>query len=523
MDFIARRRPGARLERALALIGIGLLTAAAAACGAGESASETGDGDQDRTVVVAAQQVTSLDPGLAGTTQAYSLLGSVYSTLTRFTADGSLVGDLATEWRQDDATTWTFTLREGATFEDGEPLDAETVVWNLERAHTDDKLTGVARIASIIETAEAVSPTEVRFTTSGTYLNLPGAVSTWYFLAPEWSASHDPNTSVNASGPYKVVSFAAATGTVLERNPGYYGEAPAVEDLEYRVFADQATLISALLADEVDVATLVPPSDLEQIAETGDYEVGGDAGYRIHVLQVNALKPVWQNQDVREAVALAIDRESITGSVLGGFTEPSRKQVFGVGFVGYQDDLEPWPHDPDRARQLLEGAGAVGTAVELAVPIGYFNGGETAAETIVEQLDQVGFEATLNVVPVTGWGDVIASGADGPDLVYIGEASASNSSAEALLKYQSKDVYPSSNTKGPVSEEIDGAIADAWAAQTIEDQAAAVERATNAIIDTVRVIDLWPQPQTFVARKDLDVGTRPYDYLRGFEIAWAGS
>ncbi|WP_214104088.1 ABC transporter substrate-binding protein [Acrocarpospora catenulata] len=512
----------ARRRRAGNSVVITALAASVALAGCGGSTGAAPAADREAPVVIAVSSVVSLDPGLASNSKAnLTVVGNVYAALTRFGADGKLVGDLATEWSQTADDVWTFKLRSGVTFEDGEPLTARTVVSNFERLKNDAKLVAGAKVVSAVREAEATSDTEVVFRTQGTFLSFPGIVAGWHLLPIEWLKTHDPNTEVNASGPYKLVSFAPDQSIKLAVNETYFGEAPQVKSVEYRVFSEQAAIISGVLANEIDVAVQLSPSDLEQFEATGDFITGGRPGNRIHILQVNASKKPWDDPRVREAAAIAIDRATITKTILKGLVEPSRKQPFGIGYVGYQEDLEPWPYDPPRARKLLEEAGAVGARAELAVAEYQFPGGPQTSEVIVEQLKAVGFDAALRRLPLATWSDLLKSEETAPELIFIGEASPSNSSAEATLKYQSKEAYPATNAKGPVSSEIDAAVQAAWTAKTVAEQAAAIKRFTAENIRTVRIIDMWPQPQTYVVSKRIKYTPRADDLNRAYDLEWA--
>lgn len=519
-----RIRRRARLKLASAVTAVAILLAA---CGSAEgsggatsaTSSETGS---ESPVVIAVPSVTSLDPGLASNSKAnLTVVGNVYAALTRFNTDGELIGDLATDWEKSGDNQWTFNLREGVTFEDGEVLDANTIAANYERIEQDPELVAGSKVVSAVNEVEVVSDTEIIFHTDGNYLAFPGIVAGWHFLPTEWLETHDPNTEVNASGPYKLVSFDADRSIHLEINDAYFGDAPEIEEVEYRVFSEQAAIISGLLSGEVDLAVQLNPSDLDQFDATGDFTTGGVPGNRIHILKVNASKEGWDDPRVREAASIAIDRQTITETVLKGLVEPSKKQPFGIGYVGYREDIEPWEFDPERARELLEEADAVGTKVDIAVGEYHFAGGPQSSEVIVEQLNAVGFDASLRRLPLATWSDQNKSEETAAELIYIGEASPSNSSAESTLKYQSKEANPATNAKGPVSPIIDEAIQAAWTAETEEEQAEAIHRFADENIETVRIIDLWPQPQTFVASNRIEFTPRADDLNRAYDLRWA--
>ncbi|WNI14238.1 ABC transporter substrate-binding protein [Actinacidiphila sp. ITFR-21] len=498
------------------------LAVSMAACGGSDTAGPSGG--KQRTVVIAVPaDVTSLDPGLAsGSKNSLTLVREFYSSLTQFDRTGKLVGDLATSWSQDGPNAWTFELRPGARFQDGEALDARTIAWNFERAKKDAKLTAAQRIVSAVTGVQVLSPTEITFTTGKqTYLNLPGLVSGWLFLPQKWAATHDPDTEVNASGPYRLTSFKPNGSVGLTANATYYGTRPALQNVRYRVFSDQSSLISGLLGGSIDVVPGLDPSQLEQIKATGKYTVGGVPGLRIHYLSINASKKPWNDVRVREAATIAIDRATITKTVLKGYTVPANRQLFSPTYNGYQKDLTPWPYDPQKARRLLKDAGAVGTKLQISLAAYQYAGSQRTSEVIADELNAVGFDAKVEVLPIAQWSDKKATDATAAALTYNGEASPSNSSAEVLTHYESSVIFPTSNLRGPQDKTLDDDIVRAWTASTPDEQATYVKAATDRINDTFRAIDLWQQPQTFAAAKDLAYTPRADDLDLAYEIGWA--
>lgn len=515
-----------QLGRLKIVVVVSAVTALAAACsssGVPGSDSSGGAGSGQATVTIAIPAtITSVDPGMATNSRnTLTIMHDLYATLTQFNDSEQLVADLATSWSRDGARAWTFTLRPGAKFQDGEALDANTIAWNFQRLKDNAKLLGGTQIVAAISSVTVDSATKVTFHTGNqSYLNLPRLVAGWGFLPEKWTASHDPNTQADASGPYELVSFVQNQSIVLKANPSYFGAQPDIKNVDYKVFADQSALVAGLLGGSIDVATELDPDELAQIEATGKYNVGGVPGLRINYLAINTWKKPWNNPLVREAATIAIDRALITKTVLDGYTAPSKRQLFAPGYTGYQDNLQPWPYDPAKARKLLEQAGALGTKAQLWVPQIIFAGAPQAAQVIASELDAAGFDITLKELPIAQWEDGSTTDS-APALNYIGEASPSNSSDYILQAFRSSVVDPTTEQRGPQDKELDDLIQDAWTASTVAEQAKYVEEATDRIDSTYRYIDLWPQVQTYAVSKKLDYTQRADDLDPAYYISWA--
>jgi len=199
---------------------------------------------------------------------------------------------------------------------------------------------------------------------------------------------------------------------------------------------------------------------------------------------------------------------------------PSDRQVFSSTYNGYQH-LPPWPYDPSLARKLLQEAGAVGTNAEISIAEYQYPGAAQAAQAIASELNAVGFKSTVQILPIAQWTTEKAADATAEPLTYNGEASPSNSSAEVLTHYESEKIFPTGNMRGPQDKVLDDLILKAWTASTLAEQAKYVEEATDRIDSTYRVIDLWPQPQTYAARTDVDFTPRADDLILAYEMSWA--
>src|SRR5690606_41362326 len=209
---------------------------------------------------------------------------------------------------------------------------------------------------------------------------------------------------------------------------------------------------------------------------------------------------------VRAAINYAIDKQTITETVLKGLTSPAKSQIITELHEGFNEDLEAWPYDPDRARQLLAEAGYPdGFEFELlAQPRESLE-----AQVIVEQLAAVGFIANLEVVPSSVMHERGQSETDAPAASFWGYADTGSIASETLTYIGSTHFQ----TIGPIPQALNEAIAEAQAATSKEEELAAVKRATQAAVDDALAVYLWPFARVFAYSDKRNWELRQHDWV----------
>src|SRR5918999_2486406 len=304
-----------------------------------------------------------------------------------------LLPGIATDWQiSEDGLTWTFTIREGVKFHDGSDLTAEDVRWTwmhywgkdetgsaLERA-TQSSAQALARI---VERIEQPAPDQVSITLTQGDGGFPAsmvseAAANWYGVVPQRPKVHDDlqesayDSNPIAAGPMRLVNHVQAEVMQFERFDEYYYQPDngLPEDrrvkfttLDLRLIPEESTRVAAIRAGEADIA----PASLatkDQVEAGGGRLVFGPEGLYVRVMLMGCFKAEVPCQDkrVRQALDYAIDKEVLRDQLFGG---PEVFQVKGWAHVtpstiGYSPELDPWPFDPDKARQLLADAGYPG-------------------------------------------------------------------------------------------------------------------------------------------------------------------
>jgi peptide/nickel transport system substrate-binding protein len=335
-------------------------------------------------VLIVAQiaEPKSLDPHAVTAVNDFRILMNVYDGLVRYKS-GTLEVEpaLAESWEiSEDGTVYTFTLREGATFHDGAPVDAEAVKFNFDRmldeAHPfhDTGPFPLSFFFSAVQSVEALDARTVRFTLDAPYApflsNL--AYPTGLIVSPAAVREHgaDFGRNPSGSGPFRVVEWESNSRVVVEKNPDYWDGAPGLDAIVFRPITDANTRVAEMLSGGVDVMVEVPPDNVAMFADDPAFAVHEQAGPHLWFLILNAKEGPMADRRVRQAVNYAIDKQAIVENVLQGTAEIAAGPTPPAFAWAHNPDLEPYPHDPDKARSLLAEAGAEGASLTFLVTEG---------------------------------------------------------------------------------------------------------------------------------------------------------
>jgi peptide/nickel transport system substrate-binding protein len=323
----------------------------------------------------------SLDPAAVTAVNDFRILVNLYEGLLKYESGTLEVAPgLATGWEvSEDGTVYTFTLREGVTFHDGTPFNAEAVKFNFDRMLNEDHPyhdTGPFPLAfffSAVQSTEAVDDLTVRFTLNAPYApflsNL--AYPTGLMVSPTAviAGGADFGRAPVGTGPFRFVEWRSNEAVVIERNADYWGEPAGTQAVVFRPITDANTRVAEMLAGGIDLMVEVPPTALSEFQ--GDaFTVTEQAGPHVWFLILNAKEGPFADVRVRQAANYAIDKEAIVNDVLEGTADVAAGPIPPAFAWAYNDALEPYPYDPDRARALLAEAGAEGAEVTFYVTEG---------------------------------------------------------------------------------------------------------------------------------------------------------
>jgi peptide/nickel transport system substrate-binding protein len=424
---------------------------------------------------------TGLDPHLASTVSSFFVIDNVAESLLYLDDDIVLSPGLATAWEQsEDGLTWTFTLREGVQFHNGEELTADIVVWSMNRIINPD--TGSGRVASVggAEAVwEAVDTYTVTVTTPQPIAILPQLVA-----GAGTEVIHPDSVNENGqvvipigTGPFTVEDLEGTTSLRLVKNPNYWQEGlPYLDAVRVTVISEDAPREAALLGGEVDWIARLAPQSVEALSQEAGIVVATTPALHYQYIGLNTEREPLNDVRVRQAIAYAVNREQICAAsefglctVVEGPTGPSSP---------WYNDYAPYGRDLDRARELLADAGYPdGFEMEL-MPTSAFEETTRAAQVVQANLADVGIRTTIIAPEWSEWLELEGSGqydgyicswnglTDGNDYYY--------------LQHRTGEVF---NFTGFSNQEFDSLVEEARTLTDFDERYALYGQANQIVVD----------------------------------------
>jgi peptide/nickel transport system substrate-binding protein len=279
----------------------------------------------------------------------------VAETLVSSDLEGELQPGLSPSWTDSsDGREWTFDLPAGATFHDGTPVTADAVAASLQAAYEESASPlAAAPVESIGADGDAV-----RIDLDRPYPSLP-ATLTHYSTAVLAPASWDGDrvTEVIGTGPYEIEDIELPARVEVTRFDDFRGEAPAIEQVSFQTVARAESRALMAVSDQADVVFGLEPAGRERVDGSDTAEMVSSLQPRSLMMKVNVDDPLLEDVRVRQALSLALDRESMADAVLRE-PELAATQLFPPSLTAWnQPDLEPLAHDTAAAAALLDEAG----------------------------------------------------------------------------------------------------------------------------------------------------------------------
>jgi len=377
------------------------------------------------------QDVGPFDPTKTGATGSLTHTGTSYETLLRrkMTTDeaelrgtgspaGDIEGALAKGWETTpDGLTYTFRLQEGVKWHNVPPLDGRAfVATDVKRAYERYASTGVWQSNFVavdsIEAPEA-STLKVTLKQPSPDFIVPLAEQNNAIFPMELVDDGSIDTKIVGTGP--MVFEAAEVGSFVKfrRNPDYWGQAPYLDRFEYRIIVDAAARIAAFRADQSGVEVVNNTRDVEAIRGDipGIKVTQSLLAKSVFFAAFNMKTTKWQDERVRQAFSLAMDRDAINSTLYGGLsnTLPVMPWIHVFDHVPTYDagELGRWfHHDPAEANKLLQAAGAEGLEVEYPYFPGYL---QAQNEILPPQMREAGITLNLQQMDYTAFNGMLAS------------------------------------------------------------------------------------------------------------------
>ncbi len=403
------------------------------------------------------EDATKLDPSDVTDSESLLVTWQLYEGLTRYKPGTTEVEPaLALDWTtSEDGLEWVFRLRREVRFHDGTDFDANAVVWNFnrwfDREHPQhfaswvfqywadmfqgfkDDVGDAGAPLSVLKSVEAVDPMTVKLT-----LNRPNApllqtlaMGNFAFASPraveaagESYGTPDGNPIAIGTGPYKMESWTPKESIRIVRNPDYWGEPPAIDEIVFRVIPDGSQRFLAIQNGEIDAMNQVNSEDVAKAEADPNLQVVLEPANNVGYLGFNMAHKPWNDRNCRLAVAHAIDKQGILASLYAGDGQPA-SQMMPPSMWGYNAAIEDYPYDMAKAKDYLDKCFATEKRPEKVVfyvpPIQrmYFPKPKELGEAIQASLAELGLPVEIRS---PDWKTVFIKDVDSgvPDLYLLG-------------------------------------------------------------------------------------------------------
>ena len=320
----------------------------------------------------------------------------LYRGLLGYDARGEIRGELAESWKRDGERAWVFTLRNGAKFQDGEPVNADAVRATFDQI-LGEKSTAFMKgqFAALLDKVEAVNARTVRFALkepSATFMYLLAS-----FHCPIMSPKSTETNPVGA-GPYRLGDVERGTRLDLEAFDGFYRPGrPKTKSVRFIAYPDENLRVAALRAGDVDLIEYVPWQSMESIEKNPKLVLDAVDGPFMYLV-FNTEQGPFANPKLRQAVAYAVRREDIVkaaffgrGSTLGGMPIPKGSAFYDPGLGNH------WKTDPARARALMAEAGMPNGFKATLLSTAQYGMHKDTAEVVQQSLAAVGIQVELKL------------------------------------------------------------------------------------------------------------------------------
>ena len=353
------------------------------------------------------------------------LIVNAWNSLSKLDNDLVPQPELAESWESsDDARVWTIKLRPGITFHDGGEFDAGAVAANIERyvkiSPRSSRFFGYSKERALgqFEKVEAVDANTVRLTLGEPRPALPNTMSNFYsamFSPASFNAEGSFNAPPASTGPFKIIEWEKGQHLILEAFEGYHLGAPAVKQIILRSLPDPNTRVAALRSGEIDgVVDLggLQPQQGAQLREDSALVVNSKPIALFQYLSFNCRKPPFDKPEIRQAVNMAIDRESLANDLWHGFATAGKSILPSFATTWARQDLVP-EYNPQKALELAQAA-LGGQRMKITAPISSLQNNRYPYKSLFEVIQAViaplGLDAELQLIEHAAWKEVVANG-----------------------------------------------------------------------------------------------------------------
>ena len=387
------------------------------------------------TVGIAQDLDDSLDPHQTVAAGTREVLFNIFEGLVKPNSDGEMIPAVAEKYElSEDGTTYTFTLRDGVKFHNGQTVTAEDVVYSINRcaAVPEGQEKPLVAAFSAVRSVEALDEKTVTVTIAQRDLEFIS-----YMTAAIIPAGYaDQATAPVGTGPFRFVSRTPQENFIMERFEDYWGTPAWLDKVTYKICENADALVMNLNGSSIDLCAHLTSAQAAQL--NSNFKVLEGTMNLVQAIYLNNQAKPFDNQLVRQALCYAIDRQGIMDMVADGHGTAVGSSIYPAFTKYFLPELvDKYPHSVEKAKELLAQAGYPnGFDMTISVPNNYQPHMDTA-EVVAEQLRETGIRVTIQPVEWSTWLDTIYNGRQFQATV-VG-VDAANMTARAMLERFTSD------------------------------------------------------------------------------------
>ena len=463
--------------------------------------SSSGEIVQGGEVVIGISQDlgNSLDPYQMTAAGTREVLFNVYEGLVKPDKDGEFIAAVAADRPQisEDGRTYTFTLREGVSFHNGDPVTVEDVVKSFETCAATTVDTALAAALSAVESIEATDENTVVLTLKEPNGDMLSYVASVYIVPADYTGNA---TAPVGTGPFKFVSRSVQSNVVLEKFAGYWGTPAYLDKITFQIYENATALMVALGNGSLDMSIHLTVDQVDALGSSEYKTVEGTMNL-VQALYLNNAAEPFTDQRVRQALCYAVNVDELLALTAGGHGTKLGTSIYPAFAKYFEPSLaDAYPQNLEKAKSLLAEAGYEdGFSMTITVPSNYTPHMNTA-EVLVEQLAQVGIQAKINPVEWETWLSDVYNGRNFQSTV-IGFDATTLTPGALLNRWVSTSGKNMIGYNNPAYDEL---IAQADATIDDGERTALYKRAAKLLSDTAANVYLQDMADFVVMKKNLD-------------------
>ena len=439
----------------------------------------------------------SLDPRSIGGDYNFTILAYITERLCEYDmTQGKFVPVLATSWTRPDKLTWRFKLRQGVSFHNGEPFNAEAVKFTIDSIKDPAKAWSNASWVGDISAVKIVDDYTVDLITENPSRSMLANLGYLFILPPKATTELGDRFGVHPIGTGKFVleKYYPNERIVMNRNDNYWGQKPKLEKVTAKILPESATRLAALETGEVALIPNLSPDSIARMKANPKLSVVvGDPARIMHIAFILGRKP-FDNHKVREAFNYAVDRQAIVDTVMMGLAKVADAQLYHASSPGFNPNLKAYNYDPQKAKKLLAEAGYPdGITVTFGSPNGRYLRDRMVCEAIVGQMAEAGITVKLEALEWgTFWSRAVTNHEF--DMFFLGWISPASPYTQLTWWFRTNPKSSKSNYSNP---QVDKLLIEAQNVLTDEEENQVYSKIQELLWNDLPWISLYFSPKIY--------------------------